>query len=123
MSAARLGRRYERQTSEDYLSKMLQEDFLNLKAHYNKFQTFLDLKDETVFGAFRRKLEGFVDQQNFKWNEMESDDPKKRNACATRFAAQVGDEYWGEDPEKRAKYLTASDDYGDTCRWSQNKQP
>lgn len=114
--------RSEREASENHLAKLLQEAFLTEKVPYNKFQTFLDFKDDATFSSFRRKLESCVEREDCKWSELESD-PKKRFSLATRFLTKVGDEYWGNNTEKREKYLTKSDDPDDNCRWPQHREP
>lgn len=126
MSTAVDESRFERQSSEDHLMRLLEDGFLNMKSPYNKFQTFLDLKDDATFTSFRRKLENFVEQQKYKWTELEDAEPKRRNDCARRFLARFGDEYWGADPENRKKYLASredSDDKDENCKWPEDSKP
>lgn len=118
--------RSEREKSEEQLADMVEDGFLTKKHAYGKFLAFLDFKDDNIFGAVRRRLVTFAEQQNYKWTDMEGDernDAKTRNACAQQFLAQFGREYWGDDVEKREKYLATSDDPDDIFQWPKDKEP
>lgn len=118
--------RSEREKSEDHLADMVDDGFLTKKHPYSKFLAFLDFKDDPVFNAFRRKLESFAEQHNYKLTDMEGDevnDSKTRDACAQRFLARFGKEYWGDEVEKREKYLTTNDGLDDNFQWPKDKEP
>jgi hypothetical protein len=112
-----------REKSEDHLADMVDDGFLKKKHAYNKFLAFLDFKDESVFSAFRRRLESFADQQDFKWGDMDGDESKARDACAQCFLSQFGKEYWGDDADKREKYLTPSEGPEDNFKWPKDRDP
>lgn len=118
--------RSEREKSEDHLADMVDDGFLTKKHPYSKFLAFLDFKDDPVFSAFRRKLESFAEQHNFKLVDMEGDEvnySKTRDACAQQFLARFGKEYWGDEVEKRRKYLTTNDGLDDNFQWPKDKDP